>query len=261
MRLAVTDLAEYARCPRRHHLSRHLRLPERVPVDGRSTQDDPARATSRGTLAHAMLAEVDLCALPLERWSQLAAAAARRGYDAGSASVRRILLDVTRFLESSAGNRLAGLARAGALRREVPFLMKVEGRGISCYLAGAIDAMLEDGGDLEVIDFKYALPDPGVAGNYRFQLLAYALAASRAAPGRRIRASVQFLRGNCAAFDLTPSDAELERFTADLPVFAAGALRGDGDSLPAAIGRAEERCQREGCGYLLRCYGSRKPDR
>jgi ATP-dependent exoDNAse (exonuclease V) beta subunit len=90
VRLAVTELAEHARCPRRAFLARHLKLSVN---DGPAAQenDDPDRATARGTLAHAMISELDLLAPPLERRAQLAAAALRRGHDPGSRAVRRIL--------------------------------------------------------------------------------------------------------------------------------------------------------------------------
>ena len=48
IRLAVTQLAEFARCPRRHHLTRVLGLVEPAGLHGGAIDDDPARATSRG---------------------------------------------------------------------------------------------------------------------------------------------------------------------------------------------------------------------
>jgi CRISPR/Cas system-associated exonuclease Cas4 (RecB family) len=259
VRVAVTDLAEYARCPRRHFYSRQLCLPEPAPAAG-SEGDDPARATARGTLAHAMLSEVDLGATPLERRAQLAASASRRGYDPRSPAVRRILGDVHRFLESPAGDRLAALARSGALRREVPFLLRLEGDGAApaCYLGGAIDALAAEPDFVSVVDFKYAMARPGSAARYRFQLLAYAVAASRAFPGRSVRIGLQFLRGSCAAVDLTPAPEELERFTALAPHLALGAFRGEGEEhSPAELGRDEALCRSEGCGWAARCHGTR----
>jgi ATP-dependent exoDNAse (exonuclease V) beta subunit len=268
VRLAVTDLAEYARCPRRHFLSRYLALPERLPVAGKPVQDDPSRATARGTLAHAMLSEVDLAAPPLAQRAQLGAAASRRGYDEASPAVRRILRDVTRFLDSPAGRRLAGLAQRGGLRREVPFLMRLDAPGsppdaggARCYLSGAIDAIAEEKGGLVVIDFKYALPAPGAAEKYRIQLLTYALAATRALPGKPVRASLQYLRGSCASVDVTPSPAELAAFAQEAPRLAAAAALGREGEAPEALGRTEERCRGEGCGYVFRCYPRRGPER
>jgi ATP-dependent helicase/nuclease subunit A len=258
VRVAVTELAEHARCPRRVFLARHLGIPE-PGRGGGPAQDDPDRATARGTLAHAMIAEVDLGAPPLERRAQLAAAATRRGYDPQAKGVRQILIDVTRFLESEGGRRLARAARSGALRREVPFLLRIEGDGApSCYLVGAVDALVEERREVAVIDFKYAMARPGAADRYRLQLLAYSLAAARALPGRRVTASLQFLRGGCSTLDLTPSAADLRRFEREAPHLAAAAHAGsDLVRTPAELGRSEARCRAEGCGYVGRCYVGR----
>ena len=255
VRVAVTELAEHARCPRRVYLSRHLGLPEPGAPRGAS-QDDPDRASARGTLAHAMLSEIDLAASPLERRPQLQAVALRRGYDPASKGVRRILGDVARFLESESGHRLGRAAQAGQLRREVPFLLRLDGDGVpSCYLVGAIDALLEDRRGVEVIDFKYALARPGAAERYRLQLLVYALAAGRAFPGRRLTARLQFLRGSCASVDVTPAAAELRRFAREAPRLAALAHAGaDLRRTPHELGRDEARCGAEGCGYVERCF-------
>jgi hypothetical protein len=237
-----------------------------------------------------MLSEVDLAAPPLAQRAQLGAAASRRGYDEASPAVRRILRDVTRFLDSPSGRWLAGLARRGGLRREVPFLMRLDAAGLMpldvagpvrldgpggldargsppdaggarCYLSGAIDAIAEEKGNLVVIDFKYALPAPGAAEKYRIQLLAYALAATRAIPGKPVRASLQYLRGSCASVDVTPSPAELAAFAREAPRLAAAAALGRGGEAPEALGRTEARCRAEGCGYVFRCYPRRGPER
>ena len=180
LRLSVTGLAEYARCPRRHWFAVQMQLPEpRVDAHG---GDDPVRATVRGTLAHALLAEVDLAAPPLERRALLAAAATRRGEDPGRPGVRRIVDDVDRFLSAPAGERLAAASRAGALRRELPFLLRLDGTP-PCYLDGAIDALVVDDDGVEILDFKYARHHPGAEERYRVQLAAYSLAATRAFPG------------------------------------------------------------------------------
>ncbi|ABC82282.1 UvrD-helicase domain-containing protein [Anaeromyxobacter dehalogenans] len=260
VRAAVTELAEYARCPRRHLLGRVLGIPEPRGAPGVPPGDDPGRATARGTLAHAMLAETDLGAPPLERRAQLAAAAARRGYDPASPGVRRILLEVARFAESPGGRELALAARDGRLSREVPFLLRLgPGDGAPpVYLVGALDALVQErrGGGLTVVDYKYATPRPGAAERYRLQLLAYVLAAARAHPGARVRARLQFLRGDHRTVDVTPSARELERFEQDAPRLAAEARRGAEPS-PAELGRDEARCRAEGCGYVPRCFPRR----
>jgi len=261
VRVAVTDLAEYTRCPRRHHLGRILGIPEPRGI-ARPPADDPGRATARGTLAHAMLAETDLAAPPLERRAQLAAAAARRGHDPASPGVRRILAEVARFADSAEGRALALAAREGRLSREVPFLLRLDGDGVpDAYLVGAIDALVAGrrGEGITVVDYKYAAPRPEAAERYRLQLVAYALAAGRARPGARVRARLQFLRGDLRAVDLTPSRAELAAFAREAPRLAWEAYRGAGDRPPAELGRDEARCRAEGCGWVGRCYPAARP--
>jgi ATP-dependent helicase/nuclease subunit A len=265
VRLAVTQLAEFARCARRHHLTRVMGLVEPAGLHGGATDDDPARATARGTLAHAMLAELDLAAPPLERRAQLAAVAARRGYDPEGEGVVRIRDELIRFLASPPGLALAEAARAGRLRREVPFLMRLDGAGEAsppaCYLDGAIDALVAPppGGRLLVIDFKYALPRAEAAERYRLQLAAYALAASRAHGGAPVEARLQFLRGDFASLDVTPTAEELSALARAAPALAWGVATGAGDQPPSALGRDQARCRGEECGFVERCF-STPPD-
>ncbi len=262
VRAAVTDLAEWARCPRRHRFARVLRIPEPF-GDPRSPADDPARATARGTLAHAMLSETDLGAPPLERRAQMAAAAARRGHDPSDRGVRRILAEVGRFADSEGGREIALAGRDGRLSREVPFLMRLDGDGVpSAYLVGAIDALISGrrGEGVTVVDYKYAINRPGSAERYRIQLLAYALAARRAHSGARVRARIQFLRGDLRSVDVTPTEADLSSFAREAPRLAWDAHRGArGELAPADLGRDEARCRAEGCGYVGRCYAPRSP--
>jgi ATP-dependent exoDNAse (exonuclease V) beta subunit len=253
LRVAVTAVVEYARCPRRDWYGRHLRLPEPRGVRG---EGDAERATERGSLVHALLSEVDLLAAPLERRALLAASAARRGRDPSSPATGRVLRDVERFLAGDAGRRLAAWARAGALSREVPFVLRLgDPGGPACYLDGAIDALVEERGAVLVVDFKYAAPHPGGADAYRLQLAAYALAAGRAFPGCPVRAELWFLRGRGAVVDVTPTASELARLEAAATDWARGALEAAGrDATPEGLGRGEGRCRAEGCGWVPRCF-------
>jgi hypothetical protein len=256
----VTELAEFARCPRRHHLTRVLGLVEPAGLHGGAVDDDPARATSRGTLAHAMLAELDLAAPAPGLHARLAAVAERRGYDPEGEGVVRIRDEVIRFLAAPAGLALAEAGRAGRLRREVPFLMRLDGGGAggppACYLNGAIDALVAPagGGPLLLLDYKYALPRAESAERYRLQLTAYALAASRAHGGVPVEARLQFLRGDLSSLDVTPGAEELSALARDAPALAHGVATGAGDQPPAALGRDPERCRGEGCGFVERCF-------
>ncbi len=268
IRLAVTQLAEFARCPRRHHLTRVLGLVEPSGLHGGATDDDPARATSRGTLAHAMLAELELAAPPLEQRAQLAAVAARRGYDPADPGVLKIRDEVTRFLGAPPWRALVAAAAEGRLRREVPFLLRLDGEGEggppACYLNGAIDALVRPGpgGRLLVLDYKYAVPRAEAAERYRLQLTAYALAASRAHGGAPVEARLQFLRGDFGALDVTPGEEALAGLARAAPGLAADLARGAGDRTPADLGRDPDRCRAEGCGFVERCFQpGHAPDR
>ena len=256
LRISVTSLAEYARCPRRHWFATWMRIPE--PRRDEHGGDDPDRATVRGTLAHALLSEADLGAPPLERRALLAAAASRRGEDPGRPGVRRIVEDVDRFLASAAGERLAAAARGGALRRELPFVVRLEGTP-ACYLDGALDVLIVNKDLVEVLDFKYASHHPGAEERHRVQLAGYSLAASRAFPGRPVRAAIHFLRPPFEV-DVTPSPDDLARLAAEAPALALSAARGEGqDRSPAQLGRDLERCRAESCGYVDRCFGPPRP--
>jgi hypothetical protein len=175
--------------------------------------------------------------------------------------VRRILAEVSRFAESEGGRALARVAKEGRLSREVPFLLRLEGDGVpDAYVVGAIDALVAGrrGEGVVVVDYKYAAPRAEAAERYRLQLLAYALAARRAHPGAPVRARLQFLRGDFRALDVTPTDRELEAFARAGPRLAWGAHRGAlGEAAPAELGRSEERCRAEGCGYAGRCFPRR----
>jgi hypothetical protein len=184
------------------------------------------------------------------------AAAVRRGYDPAARGVRRILADVSRFLDTPPGCALAEAARRGALRREVPFVLRIDAAGAPpCYLDGSIDALVDGDPDVLIVDFKYALPSRWAAERYRFQLVAYAAAVARARPGRRVRARLQFLRGDCRAVDLTPGTADLRRFLRDAPRLALAAVAPERrEPSPAELGRTAQRCASERCGFVERCH-------
>jgi hypothetical protein len=194
--------------------------------------------------------------------------AARRGYDPADAGVVKIRDEVVRFLASPPGEALIEAASAGRLRRELPFLLRLDAEGEggppACYLQGAIDALVvpRPGGRLLVLDYKYSLPRAEAADRYRLQLTAYALAASRASGGAPVEARLLFLRGDFSGLDVTPTPEALAALARDAPALAAAVARGAGDRTPAELGRDEARCLGEGCGFVERCYrAGHAPDR
>jgi hypothetical protein len=170
--------------------------------------------------------------------------------------VARIVAEIARFLDSPVGREIAQAARAGLLRREVPFILRLEGDGLpGTYLDGTIDALIAKGDELRIIDYKYALARRGAAERYRFQLAAYALAVTRAYPGAIVRAGLVFLRGDRRELDLTPDAGELGEVARLAPRLAYEAFSGQsGESSPAALGRGLDRCRSEACGFLDRCF-------
>jgi ATP-dependent exoDNAse (exonuclease V) beta subunit len=258
VQVPVTELSEFARCPRRHLLGRVLRIAE-PQGPGTAPDDDPARATAQGTLAHAMLAEADLGAPPLSRRAQLLAVLGRRGHDPEGPGVKRILREVLRFGESPGGRRLAQASREGRLSREVPFLLRLKGDGpTAVYLVGAIDALVVGPkGERTVVDFKYATLRRGSAERYRLQLGLYALAVMRAYPGAKVRAVLQFLRGDARAVEVTPTSRELRRLELEAALWATQ-LAAPREVSPAELGREPSRCEAEGCGFVSRCFPVRR---
>ena len=144
IRLPVTELAEYARCPRRHLPGRVLGLPEPpgyAAAPPTTIRRAPPRAARWPTPCSPRL---ELAAPPLERRAQLAAVAARRGYDPadpgwGGSSARCSASWPRRRARAGRGGR--GRGGSGARCRSCCGSTGT-GRPAACYLVGAIDALV-----------------------------------------------------------------------------------------------------------------------
>ena len=113
---------------------------------------------------------------------------------------------------------------------------------------------MENGREVVVIDFKYALASAHAVERYRVQLVAYAAAAARAT-GRPVTARLQFLRGDLRAVDVTPKPAELRAVLRSAASLARAAEAGEGRSAaPDQLGRDADRCRAERCGFVDRCF-------
>lgn len=284
----VTELADFAECPRRYQLRHELGLSEFPALVERRTNDaivveyadgdSPTAppgapgpsAAARGTLAHAVLEQVDFAAFAERGPGLLRELAEAVGHDPAAPGVAEVLDHVSEFLESPFGRSLARRPHA-RLRREVPFALAVGPRGqqpngagpvadgTRLLVKGQIDLLLIDSNDqgetLTVLDYKLmrnAAPEA-----YRFQLLTYAAAARAMHKGARLRAGLVLLgaRAEPRIFDVEPAEAD-----------AALARLGD---LAAALGRARQRavfdgqplatCKALGCGYAVRCHGGSTP--
>lgn len=170
--VAVTDVAQFAACPRKYFLARYVGLqPE---------------ATGSGTGA------IDL---GLEAHKALAGGATESLEALGLAG---------RFQASELGRRIA---RATRVEREFDFLLALE----DVVLRGQIDAWFEEGGELLLLDYKTDRDESGAAG-YALQLRLYALAMARYAGRIPDRAALCYLRsGRVVEVSLRKDDLDEAR--------------------------------------------------
>jgi ATP-dependent helicase/nuclease subunit A len=188
----VTDVSEFAACPRRYYLGRYLGFEGRVRTPAGPAEGGALSAGEFGTQVHAILAGTPP-ADPDPEAVELAAV----------------------FHRSPLGRRVA---RARRVEREFDFLMAVG----ELVLRGQVDLFFEEGGELVLVDYKtdsvsaHEAHDRAV--DYETQLRLYALAVERLtgrAPGH---AFLHFLRTDTVIeVDVTPSLLDSpEQVVADL---------------------------------------------
>jgi RecB family exonuclease len=174
--LSYTALEQHARCGYRFYLERVLRLP---PVD--LPQGPRGRGqllgTTRGTIVHQLLEQVDLARAQPPDSEAVRRAALRAGADPNARELDELRALVVRFLASPLRERLA---QAKDVRREQPFAFALGGMP----LVGVFDVIAREGVRTLIVDWKsdrLAGADPSelVARSYGLQRAAYALAALR----------------------------------------------------------------------------------
>ncbi|MGA2116462.1 MAG: UvrD-helicase domain-containing protein [Bryobacteraceae bacterium] len=179
---AVTDLAEFARCPRRYLLGRYLGFAGRVKA-GAAECAEPATvemdAAELGTAVHRLLACLDVPNPDPE-------------------ALR--LADV--FRRGPLGRRLAKAVR---VEREFGFLMALGG----LVLRGQVDLWFEENGEVVIVDYKTDAVTSHQAHrhaeDYALQLRLYAMAVEQAA-GRKVSSAwLHFLQPDTVVgVDLEP---------------------------------------------------------
>jgi ATP-dependent exoDNAse (exonuclease V) beta subunit len=248
----VTQLADAAACPLRYHLLHEVRLVEHPDRD--ADLPDPlgaegAAPTALGSLAHRLLELIPLGAQDAR--SELERLLAEEGED--PATHAEVLNAAAAFLDSPLGKRMAA-AKAGRLKRELPFVLRMAREGApELLMRGQIDALLLDGDAATVVDYKLSKARP--IERYKAQLDAYALAARELTSGAvPVRTGIVFLRSPGAPFvERPPPDA------ATLSAIRESLLDAGWD---IAHGRATgewkkiERagCERLECGFIRRCH-------
>jgi len=251
----VTQLADASACARRYQLLHELGLEERPHGAGEASAGG---AAERGTLAHRLLELVPL---------DMADAAARRrelrrlveleGEDPDSPEIGDVMDAVAAFLDSALARRMA---RAGArqLFRELPFALRLEAgegepAGPDLVVRGQLDALLLDGEEATVVDYK--LSRAAAAGRYEFQLDAYAVAA-QALTGSAVpvRSGLVFLRspGSPFAAREAPRAAQVEEIRRRL---LSAARTVDSGRRSGAWPKVQPaRCRELECGFFRRCH-------
>jgi len=162
-----------------------------------------------------------------------------------SAGVRRILAEVARSPTPRRGARSGSRRATAGSRARCPSSCGSRGRRPDATSSASSTARLPRRARSSPSSTTSTHPAAGVAERYRLQLVAYGLAAGRP-PGARIRARLQFLRGDLRAVDLTPS-------AASSPARARGAAaRLEATAAPETgrrgARRDEPRCRAEGAG-------------
>jgi ATP-dependent helicase/nuclease subunit A len=219
---AVTDVVQFAACPRKYYLGRYLGLTTapRGPGTGALAGRRPApQAIELGLEVHKALAARG------ESRSGPATAGRRPAPPSGEA-----LELARRFEESELGQRAA---RAERVEREFDFLLAVE----DVVLRGQIDLWFEEGGELTVVDYKTDRDETGAA-EHALQLRLYALALERYAGRLPDRAALCFLRsGNVIEVSLSGADLEDARAAVRALAAAQNALK-----FPMKAGEQCRRC-------------------
>lgn len=254
--LPVTQLQDFGTCPRLFHFSHQLSLSPRGEgrgegkPDGGEDVEAEADVRTLGTAAHKLLeltslAQVGRPALP-EHLRELQRSE-------GLASLgEAVPAWVERFWGTPFGRRIASLGEE-RVHRELPFLLSLTDGAFRLALKGQIDLLVEEDGEVLVIDYKTSSSSPAGLEPYRFQLGCYALAARRFVTREvPIRAGIVFLRDEDRSphFLGTPVDAaSLERTLIDL----ARALTRAQVAFEWP-GRERPTCESLGCGYRYRCH-------
>jgi ATP-dependent helicase/nuclease subunit A len=185
--LSYTSLAAYDRCAYRWYLERVLRLPREDPGAALARAErlagpvpDGLDALTRGSLAHALLEDLDFAAPAAPSAEAVAEAARVREVELTEGDVADLQQLVAAFARSSLAGRLAA---AADVRREHGFVVGL-GDEHAPLLNGVVDVIaFEAAGGALVVDYKSDVVAPDadleayVESDYGAQRRIYALAA------------------------------------------------------------------------------------
>jgi ATP-dependent exoDNAse (exonuclease V) beta subunit len=224
--LSYSALEAYGRCGYRFYLRRVLELPE-VPVT--EVAGAGLSATTRGSIVHALLEDVDFAMPAPVGADEVRALARAEGAQPTNEEVEELIVLVERFARSDVAYRLG---RAADLRREEQFTFVVHPPGGQPVLVtGVVDAIgREDDGRL-IVDYKtdrVAADELAahVERSYAGQRLIYALAALRDGAAR-VEVVHCFLEHPDRPVAVSFEAGDEPRLAADLEGLAAGIANGE----------------------------------
>jgi ATP-dependent exoDNAse (exonuclease V) beta subunit len=253
LEVPVTQVEDFALCPRRFRARHLLKLPEfpeaRTPPSPEVDTDVAGDPRRRGTLAHAVLERLDFAHARTEPARALSRAMDRAGAPHSEDLVGRL----TPFVSGEYASRLGELDPR-RIERELPFSLAVEAGRATMILKGQIDLLVDRGDVLEVVDYKVTSPrgtDP--TAPYRFQLGMYAEAVRRRVDGQvNVQAKVQFLDGKARL----PVLSQVDDVSLVLPALGQSLLEARRSG--TYEGREEPSCRAMGCGYVWLCHAEER---
>ena len=245
-------LEDFERCPRQYFLRHEIELPEGG--GGFTTVANGGGATAMGTMVHAVLEQLNSVATIPALEAEITRLVSVHGAGANLDSAMRLALvrDLLRYARSRENPAAASAAASPIVHRETPFFMSIEGDGLTLFIRGRIDLLIDDGNRLTVSDYKYARAG---SGDYQVQMECYALAAAEALPGRDVSAEIVYLRERVERRQLTL--APLHALRAHLLALGRGIAAARAERGPAGYPKrpADAReCRALGCGYVARCW-------
>jgi ATP-dependent helicase/nuclease subunit A len=250
-------LEDFERCSRQYFLRHEIELPEGeggLGGGGFTAIADGGGATAMGTVAHAVLEQLTSVATApgLEAEITRLVSIHCAGANLDAASRRALVRDLLRYASSRENRQTADAGASPVVHRETPFFMSIEGDGLTLFIRGRIDLLVDYGNRLTVSDYKYARAG---AADYQVQMACYALAAAEAVPGREVSAEIVYLRERVERrpLKLAPLHALRAHLLAlGRGIAAARAVRGQA-GYPKRPADARE-CRALGCGYVTRCW-------
>ena len=245
-------LEDFERCPRQYFLRHDIELPEGG--GGFTNVANGGGAAAMGTTVHAVLEQLNSVATIPALQAEITRLVSVHGAGANLDSAMRLALvrDLLRYARSRENPAAASAAASPIVHRETPFFMSIEGDGLTLFIRGRIDLLIDDGKRLTVSDYKYARAG---SGDYQVQMECYALAAAEALPGRDVSAEIVYLRERVERRQLTL--APLHALRAHLLALGRGMAAARAERGPAGYPKrpADAReCRALGCGYVARCW-------